>query len=102
MALSICKAGRYSGLRCIGRSSLVGPSPCHHDKSDAHDDDDDQDHDGHDDDDDDGVMVIPPVAGNAANLLPDDPLNTLSNDDIALGLLDLCFPGLLLPMPMQC
>ena len=98
MALSICKAGRYSGLRCIGRSSLVGQSPCQqsvaHDG--AHDDDD------YAQDDADEVMVIPPVAGNAANLLPDDPLNTLSNDDIALGLLDLCFPGLLLPMPMQC
>ena len=47
-------------------------------------------------------MVIPPVAGNAANLLPDDPLNTLPDDDIALGLLDFWFPDLLLPMPVQC
>ena len=47
-------------------------------------------------------MVIPPVAGNAANLLPDDPLNTLPNDDIAFCFLDLWFPGLLLPMPVQC
>ena len=77
-ALSICKAGRCSGLRCIGKSFLVGPSPCH--KGDAHNDHKD---DGHDDDgdDDDWVMVLLPLARNAANLLPNDPLNTLPNDD---------------------